>query len=185
MTGLGVGALVAGALAQYAATPLLLPFLAYFPLLGVSALLAFWARNCQASKAPDRANIAAAPNRRAPRHSRAIYRRSATAFAVFSLAGFYFALIPSILRDTLHVTNIAVSGAVIFELGMSGLVTTIATWMLKSRQAQILGLALLLPSLNSTRAGASSGIDAVRVVRSLAKRCRRCTRISRQSTNRQ
>jgi len=148
MTGLAVGALVAGCLAQYAAPPLLLPFLAYFPLLGVSTLLAFWAP--ETVKHPKRriGQLSLRPRIGVPRAIRRPFiGAAATAFAVFSLAGFYFALVPSILRDNLHVTNIAVGGAIVFEFGISGLATSIATRMLKSRQAQILGLALLLPSL--------------------------------------
>lgn len=148
MAGLGAGALVAGCLAQYAPAPLLLPFLAYLPLLIVSALLAFWARETVTDPKRQDIGIALRPRIGVPRPIRAAFiGAAATAFAVFSLAGFYFALIPSILKDDLHETNLAVGGGIVFEFGIAGLVTTIATRMLKGRKAQILGLSLLLPSL--------------------------------------
>jgi MFS family permease len=148
MTGLAAGALLAGSLAEYAPAPLLTPFLAYLPFLVIASLLAMGAR--ETLKDPKRRlqELALRPRIGVPRSIRAAFLgAAATAFAVFSLAGFYFALIPTILKDDLHETNLAVGGGIVCEFGFAGLLVTLATRRLKSRHAQIAGLILLLPSL--------------------------------------
>ena len=70
-----------------------------------------------------------------------------TAFVVFSLYGFYFSLAPSVLIDSLHQSNRAIGGAVVFELGVVSAVTILLTRGLASRTCMLLALLLLLPSL--------------------------------------
>jgi MFS family permease len=148
MTGLAAGALLAGCLAQYAPAPLLTPFLAYLPLLVIAALLATGARETLKNPKRRLQEISLHPRIGVPRSIRAaFFGAAATAFAVFALAGFYFALIPTILRNDLHETNLAVGGSIVCEFGLAGLLTTLVTRRLKGRQAQIAGLILLLPSL--------------------------------------
>jgi MFS family permease len=70
-----------------------------------------------------------------------------TAFATFAFIGFYAALGPSIVIESLHQTNRAVGGAVIFEMFLVAALAVTATSRLDSRAAMLSGLVLLLPSL--------------------------------------
>jgi MFS family permease len=144
--GLAVGPLISGLIAEYSPRPLQLPFLIYIGLVALSAV--FIARspetvNQQGSTGtPGRTSVAM------PRSIRARFIAPAiTAFTVFSLYGFYFSLAPSVLIDSLHQTNRAVGGAVVFELGLVSAATIIFTRQLASGTCMRLALALLVPSL--------------------------------------
>jgi MFS family permease len=144
--GLAVGPLISGLIAEYSPRPLQLPFLIYIGLVALSAV--FIARspetvNHQGSTGtPGRTSVAM------PRSIRARFIAPAiTAFTVFSLYGFYFSLAPSVLIDSLHQTNRAVGGAVVFELGLVSAATIIFTRQLASGTCMRLALALLVPSL--------------------------------------
>jgi MFS family permease len=144
--GLAVGPLISGLIAEYSPRPLQLPFLIYIGLVALSAV--FIARspetvNYQGSTGtPGRTSVAM------PRSIRARFIAPAiTAFTVFSLYGFYFSLAPSVLIDSLHQTNRAVGGAVVFELGLVSAATIIFTRQLASGTCMRLALALLVPSL--------------------------------------
>jgi MFS family permease len=148
MSGLAFGALLSGALAQYLPAPLLTPFFVYLPFLGVAAVLALAARETLKNPKRRLRDLALQPRIGVPRAIRAQFLgAAATAFAVFSLAGFYFALIPTIVREDLQQTNLAIGGGVVFEFGITAMLATLATRRLRSRTAQIAGLVLLLPSL--------------------------------------
>lgn len=144
--GLALGPLISGLVAQYAPRPLQLPFLIYIGLVALTAV--FIARspetvNQQGSTGtPGRTSVAV------PRSIRARFAAPAiTAFTVFSLYGFYFSLAPSVLIDSLHQSNRAVGGAIVFELGLVAAATIILTRQLASGTCMRLALALLLPSL--------------------------------------
>ena len=144
--GLAVGPLISGLIAEYSPRPLQLPFLIYIGLVALSAV--FIARspetvNQQGSTGtPGRTSVAM------PRSIRARFIAPAiTAFTVFSLYGFYFSLAPSVLIDSLHQSNRAVGGAVVFELGLVSAATIIFTRQLASGTCMRLALALLVPSL--------------------------------------
>jgi len=144
--GLAVGPQISGLIAEYSPRPLQLPFLIYIGLVALSAV--FIARspetvNQQGSTGtPGRTSVAM------PRSIRARFIAPAiTAFTVFSLYGFYFSLAPSVLIDSLHQTNRAVGGAVVFELGLVSAATIIFTRQLASGTCMRLALALLVPSL--------------------------------------
>jgi Arabinose efflux permease len=144
--GLAVGPLLSGLLAEYAPRPLHLPFLIY---IGVVAVTAFFI-----ARSPETVNHDAT-TRPAGRTSvampRAIRARfivpAVTAFTVFSLYGFYFSLAPGVLIDSLHQSNRAVGGAVVFELGLVSAATIIFTRKLESRRCMLLALVLLVPAV--------------------------------------
>jgi len=70
-----------------------------------------------------------------------------TAFATFSLLGFYSALTPSVLEQALNLHSHAISGGIIFELyAVAALVLVLTRW-LTARAAMLAGLALLIPAL--------------------------------------
>lgn len=143
--GLAVGPLISGFLAEYAPRPLQLPFLIYIGVVAITAV--FIARspetvNHRATTTPGRTSVAM------PRSIRAAFVAPAvTAFTVFSLYGFYFSLAPGVLIESLHQSNRAVGGAVVFELGLVSAATILFTRQLASRTCMRLALALLVPSL--------------------------------------
>ena len=142
--GVAIGPLISGLLAQYAPSPLELPFLIYMGVVILTA--AFVARS------PETVTVRPAQAARSsiavPRAIRARFLAPAvTAFTMFSLYGFYFALAPGVLIDSLHESNRAVGGAVVFELGLVSAATIVFTRSLASRTCMVLALILLLPSL--------------------------------------
>jgi MFS family permease len=144
--GLGLGPLISGLLAEYSSRPLQLPFLIYVGVVAITAV--FIARS------PETVNNHPAPNttRRnsvaVPRSIRARFIAPAiTAFTVFSLYGFYFSLAPGVLIDSLHLSNRAIGGAVVFELGLVAAATIMVTRRLASGASMRLALILLVPTL--------------------------------------
>jgi MFS family permease len=146
--GLAIGSLLAGILAQYAPWPLHLTFVVYLFTLVVIALLIWRTAETVARPVRTLAEISVRPRLGVPTNIRARFVAPAvTAFGSFALFGFYFALAPSILVDSLGRTNRAVGGGVVFELALVAAAATIVTSRLKSRTAMLSGLTLLLPSL--------------------------------------
>jgi predicted MFS family arabinose efflux permease len=145
--GLAIGSFVAGCLAQYAPSPLELPFIAYSVVLAIVAVLVGGTRETVPPRFGNLKRLLA-PRIGIPR---AILRSFATpaitGFATFSLIGFYAALVPSLLRQRLHVENIALAGGVVSELFVISTVAMIVTRNLASNQAMLAGLTLLIPSL--------------------------------------
>jgi MFS family permease len=106
LAGLGLGPLVAGILAEYAPAPLILPFLLLL-LLGIVAAAIAW-HLPETVKRPVRAwsKLLLQPRVGVPRAIVPAFLAPAiTAFATFSLLGFYSALAPSLLQQVLHVES--------------------------------------------------------------------------------
>jgi MFS family permease len=143
--GVALGPLISGLLAQYMPWPLHLPFALYIAVVAVTAL--FIARS------PETVSATQSPSRNGstisiPRSIRAQFVAPAvTAFTMFALYGFYFSLVPSVLTESLHQSNHAVGGAVVFELGLVSAATILVTRRLASRTCMLLALVVLLPSL--------------------------------------
>jgi MFS family permease len=145
--GVALGPLISGLLAEYAPWPLQLPFVMYVAIVAITAVLV--ARSPETvsdaatrSPAQGRSSIAIPPSIRARFVAPAV-----TAFTMFALYGFYFSLAPSVLADSLHQSNRAVGGAVVFELGLVSAATILITRRLASRTCMLLALILLIPSL--------------------------------------
>lgn len=143
--GVALGPLLSGLLVQYAPWPLHLPFLIYVAVVAITAV--FIARS------PETVSDSATPSQSSsyisvPRSIRARFVAPAvTAFTMFALYGFYFSLAPSVLTESLHESNRAVGGAVVFELGLVSALTILVTRRMASRTCMLLALMLLLPSL--------------------------------------
>jgi MFS family permease len=145
--GLAIGSLVAGCLAQYAPSPLELPFIAYLVLLAIVAVLIGGTRETVPPRFGGVERLVA-PRIGIPRVILGRFAAPAiTAFATFSLIGFYSALVPSLLSERLQVENVALAGAVVSELFVAATVAMIVTRNLESNRAMLAGLALLIPSL--------------------------------------
>jgi MFS family permease len=146
-SGLAIGSLLAGLLAQYAPAPLRLGYIVYLAMLVVLAGLVARARETVTTTRA-LGELSLRPRIGVPREIRARFvSPAATAFAVFALGGFYAALAPTVLRHDLNQTSIAVGGAVVCELFAVAAVTVVATRGLNSRIAMLSGTALLVPSV--------------------------------------
>jgi hypothetical protein len=145
--GLAIGSFVAGCLAQYAPSPLELPFIAYSVVLAIVAVLIGGTRETVPPRFSNLKRLLA-PRIGIPRAIlRSFVTPAITGFATFSLIGFYAALVPSLLSERLHVENIALAGGIVSELFVISTVTMIVTRNLASNQAMLAGLTLLIPSL--------------------------------------
>lgn len=148
MIGIAIGPLLGGLLAQYTSAPLVLPFAAYLLLLVATEIAIYlWpretvARPVRLHEVSLQPRVGIPPQIRAPFVAPAV-----TAFACFALTGFYYALIPSFLRETLRVANLAIAGAVVFEMVVTTIVVLLLARRLESRAGMFAGLYALFPSL--------------------------------------
>ena len=114
MLGLGCGPLLAGLLVQYASSPLRLPFWVDLALL-VPAAVAIVAM-------PEPVSVSGSPRLRpqalrVPAPVRPIFIRGALAgFAGFAVLGLFTAVSPAFLGTTLHISNAAIVGLVVFAV---------------------------------------------------------------------
>ena len=147
MTGIATGPLIAGLLAQYAPAPLQLPFIVNLLVIAIAGFaILVW----PPETVEHRVKIGALdlrPRVGVPKEIRAAFISPVvSAFAIFALAGFYFALIPSMLREALHDANNAVAGAVVFEMVGIAVVVMILTRDLDGRISMLTGLFGLVPA---------------------------------------
>ena len=156
MGGLGCGPLLAGLLAQYGSDPLRLPFWVDLALL-VPAALAIVAMPEPVSASP---NPRLRPQAlRVPAQIRAVFIRAALAgFAGFAVMGLFTAVSPAFLGTTLHITNLAVIGLIVFAVFAASTAGQLAFDLVGERSMPIgcggliagmglLALGLALPSL--------------------------------------
>ncbi len=114
MLGLGLGPLLAGLLAEYASHPLRLPFWVDLALLLPAAAVVF--------AMPEPVSVSGGPRLRpqalrVPEQVRSIFIRASLAgFAGFAVLGLFTAVCPAFLGQTLHVTNEAIVGLVVFAV---------------------------------------------------------------------
>ncbi|RWQ38010.1 MAG: MFS transporter [Mesorhizobium sp.] len=145
--GLGLGALAAGLLAEYAPWPLRLTFVVYLAVLALVAALV-WRTRETISQPGKLADISMQPRFSVPGEIRAGFVAPAvTGFGAMALVGFYAALAPSILAQQLHMINHALAGALFFELAIVAAVTILVTTRLSSRSTMLAALALMIPTV--------------------------------------
>ncbi|WFU75788.1 MFS transporter [Bradyrhizobium sp. CB2312] len=147
-TGLGLGALIAGVLAEYVALPLQTPFIAYLAVLVVVAALLAFARETVDRPLTAFAQLSIRPRAGVPSSIRPRFVAPAvTGFGAMALVAFFAALAPSVLANELHVTSHAVAGAIFLELAAAVALVIALTRSLSSRAAMLWSLGLMLPSL--------------------------------------
>ena len=135
---LGVGPLVAGVLAQWTGRPLSLPYVVFIAL-GALALV----------------GLAAAPETGAPsRHASAKLAvagipvpAAAATIAAFSATGLFAGLAGLFLATTLHRPSHALSGATLFLIFSSGVVSQLATARLRASRVLALGMSSMVVGL--------------------------------------
>ncbi len=149
LLGIALGPLAGGLLAQYAPTPLVLPFVVYLVVLAGAAVAA--ARTAEPSGLQQVRSLRALrvrPRLGVPRDLLAAFTPPAVAgFVTFALGGLYFALIPTIVIKDLHETNIAVGGLLVFELGAVAAAVNTLGRHLSPPTAMRTGLVALLPAV--------------------------------------
>jgi predicted MFS family arabinose efflux permease len=123
--GIGVGPLGAGLLAQFAPSPLVLPYLVFGGVLLVLGLATAFAP--ETADLPD-PRPAWRPQRIAiPAHARGtFFAASAAGAAAFAVYGVFNSLMPGFLAGTMHETSYAVAGAVAFAAFAAGSIAQIA-----------------------------------------------------------
>lgn len=145
--GCAAGPLLAGVLAQFAPAPLRLPFFVYLVALGAVAAATLFAPETVTKPKP-LAAVALKPRLGVPRQIVLPFVAPAvTGFATFAMIGFYSALLPGLLADSLHRTAPLVSGGIVCELFLVAAVTIATTGRLGSQATMLTALALLPPSL--------------------------------------
>ena len=122
---LRVGPLSAGLLAQFAPSPLVLPYVIFGGVLVVLALLIAFAPETAGRPDPQQAWR---PQRVAiPAHARGtFFAAMGAAAAAFAVYGVFNSLMPGFLAGTMHETSYAVAGAVAFSAFAAGAVAQIA-----------------------------------------------------------
>ena len=145
--GCAAGPLLGGLLAQFAPAPLRLPFYVYLVLLCASAVgICFVPETVR-----DRIRLAAVtlkPRIGIPPNIRLQFLSPAvTGFATFSLIGFYSALIPNLLGESLHQTAPLVAGIVVCGLFSVAAVAILTTGWLPSQATMLTALVLLPPAV--------------------------------------
>jgi MFS family permease len=181
LAGLAVAPLLAGVFAQFLPHALRLPYIAYLALLVASGAAVLTASETVRQRVRQLAELRLRPQLGVPRQSRlAFVAPAVTAFATFALIGFYAALIPSLLRDSLAQPSALVAGLVVFELfGVAAAVAAV-TSRVAVHAAMLTGLALLPPQFGNAGSGAAAAIHA-----SAARRCSDCGRSFRVGLSRQ
>ena len=145
--GCAAGPLIGGVFAQFAFAPLRLCYVAYLVLLCGAAGAIFLPRETVMQPKPLgdidlRPRIGVPPGIRLQFISPAV-----TGFATFSLIGFYSALIPSLLGETLHQSAPLIAGGVVCELFLVAAVAILASGKVSSQTATLAALLLLPPSV--------------------------------------
>lgn len=140
--GIGLGALVAGLLAQYAGAPLQLPYLVFEVLMlagGVALAVA-----PETVRPPERSRRYRPQRITVPAASRAtFYAAAAAAGAAFAVFGLFTSLAPGFIAGTLHDGSHALAGAATFIVFGAAALAQIATSRATLRRQLGLGLGLL------------------------------------------
>jgi Major Facilitator Superfamily len=145
--GCAAGPLIGGFFAQFAVAPLRLPYLAYLVLLCGAAGAILLPRETVVTRKP-LGNVELRPRVGIPATIRLQFISPAvTGFATFSLIGFYAALIPSLLSETLHLSAPLIAGPLVCELFLVAAVAILTSGALASQAATIAALLLLPPSV--------------------------------------
>jgi MFS family permease len=145
--GNAAGPLLSGLLAQFAPEPLRLPFYLYLAVLvAVGAAIVVPPETVDDPRGRRevelKARLGVPPNLRLPFIAPAV-----AGFCTFALIGFYSALIPNVLGDSLHLHAPLVAGAIVCALFAIAALTILATGRLGSQATMFSALALLLPSV--------------------------------------
>ena len=142
VSGLGLGPVIAGALAQYAPAPHVLPFALEIVLLvpAAAAMMALPTSRTQSRWRPRRPEIPAA--------TRAVFATSGTAsFLAFTVIGLFLSLIPTYVATLSGSTNVLLGGAAVAVLLLCSALAQLIGYGKPARSLELLGLPLLATGL--------------------------------------
>lgn len=140
--GLAVGPVVTGSLVQYAPWPLRLPFLVYLALIVAVAAVVLAAR--ETLDRPQGQSIDLAPRLAVPRGKRVAFAAPAAAgFTAMAVVGYYASLGPTMLHQTVRLTNQALSGLIVAELFSVAAIAILVTRRIEPRRVLLWGLAAM------------------------------------------
>ncbi|HET9834760.1 MAG TPA: MFS transporter [Rhodanobacteraceae bacterium] len=146
--GLAFGALLAGALAQFAPWPLRTSYVVFLLLLVMMIVLLRWVRETVSEPVRTADELSLRPRIGVPRDLRlAFIAPAAIAFAAFALGGFYAALAPELLVRSLHHRQPLLIGGIVTLFFACGAATVLLVRRLHGRAAIGAALALLWAGL--------------------------------------
>jgi MFS family permease len=153
--GIGVGALVASLLVQYAPDPLVTPFVVLLVLVGLTLALTLALPEPVAERTRPRLR----PQRpRVPAETRRAFTLAGLAvLSSWSIGGLYLALGPSLVGELLHTTNRLAGGASVLALTIPAAVAQLVWHRLEPRRAASIGSAVLGVGMALTGASLSTG----------------------------
>jgi MFS family permease len=148
LAGLGLGAIIAGLLAQYGPWPLRTSYVVYLVILVAMTILTRVPPEGVRQVVHRTSELALRPRIGVPRAIRlAFIAPAAMAFTTFALGGFYAALTPGVLSQSLHQHNPAVAGGLVALFFGVGALAAAITGKLGARPALLLATATLLIGL--------------------------------------
>lgn len=145
--GIAIGPILAGLIAQYSPWPLTLPHIAYLAcVVAVAIFVALAPETVQERTMPPPETLR--PRIGLPAGVRGEFvAPAASAFATFAFVGFYAALLPSILADSLGLKSHLLAGGIVALLFGVATLAIILGRHVDSRTAMLAGVSLLLPGL--------------------------------------
>jgi MFS family permease len=136
--GLALGPMLAGLLVQYEAHPLRLPFEVYLLILAAMTFLV--ARLPETVNRKQEVRIDLKPRLGVPKGMRLAFAAPAAGgFAAMAIVGFYAALGPSTIQQSLNITNRAESGVIVAEAFIVAMLAILATRNMKPRTTMMIG----------------------------------------------
>jgi hypothetical protein len=151
MGGLGLGALLAGILAQFAPLPLRLTFWVDLGLV-LLAILAVWAVP-ETVAVPARPRLRIRPPSVPPSVRPAFLRAAIAGFAGFAVLGLFTAVAPAFLGQELGVTSPAVIGLVVFAVFAASMVGQVMLQLVAEALAMPAGCLALITGMGSLALG--------------------------------
>ncbi|WP_426518239.1 MFS transporter [Diaminobutyricibacter sp. McL0618] len=161
--GLGLGAIVAGILAQFVAQPLVTPFVVFLVLLALAAVGVALVPETVAGSGE---RVAYRPQRiRVPRNARMRYFAAAVvAFGAFSFFALATALAPAFVAGDLKVASQAVGGLVVFLAFASAVGTQLVMRSVRQSVQVAIGVVMMVLGLVALTAGVWSASLALFIV---------------------
>jgi predicted MFS family arabinose efflux permease len=148
LAGLGLGAIIAGLLAQYGPWPLRTSYVIYLAMVLIIAVLTLVMPEGVEHTVRNASELSLRPRIGVPRNIRlAFIAPAAMAFATFALGGFYAALTPGVLSQRLQQHNLAIVGALVALFFGTGALTAANTGKLTPRPAMLISTTMLLIGL--------------------------------------
>ncbi|UFS57933.1 MFS transporter [Subtercola endophyticus] len=150
--GIGLGPLIAGALAQYVVSPLVVPYVVFLVLLVIAGFAVALVpetvvkQETRPAYRPQRISL--------PSSSRPVFWAAAIgAFAAFAIFGLFTSLAPAFVAGTFQVTNRFVGGAIVFAVFAAAAIAQILVSRMSGRHQLILAVTLMAVGLVSLAGG--------------------------------